>query len=335
MTAYLRAVTLALAMGMVMTLGMTLGMNLSLAGTAAAQGMWPDRPVRMLISFPPGGSSDAIGRIVQPGLEKRLGQPVVIENRAGAGGMLAIAAIAKSAPDGYTIGLGGAGALAGNVALGEKMAYDPRKDLAPITALAGSPFIVAAAPSLAANSLREAIALAKRERISIGHGGNGTLMHLTAEMFNQMAGTKLPLIPYKGIAPVVTDLIGGHVALGIVDPPSAVSAIEGGKIKALGISSTGRFPWRSDIPTVAEQGLAGFDSYGWFGVVAPPGTPATVVARLNAAIVAELKEPAVVERIRALGSEPMPQTPAEFATYIQREIEKWTGVVKASGGLAQ
>jgi tripartite-type tricarboxylate transporter receptor subunit TctC len=249
--------------------------------------------------------------------------------------MLAIDAIAKAAPDGYTIGLGGAGALGGNVALGEKMAYDPRKDLAPITALAGSPFILAAAPSLAANSLRDAIALSKRERLAVGHGGNGTLMHLTAEMFNQMAGTKLPFVPYKGIAPVVTDLIGGHVALGIVDPPSAVSAIDGGKIKALAVSSTKRFPWRSNIPTFAEQGLAGFESFGWFGIVAPPGTPANVIARLNDAFGAELKEPAVIERIRALGSEPMPQTPAEFSAYIQREIDKWTKVVKASGGLSK
>jgi tripartite-type tricarboxylate transporter receptor subunit TctC len=299
-------------------------------GEALAQSAWPDRPIRMLISFPPGGSSDAIGRIIQPGLEKRLGQPVIIENRAGAGGMLAIAAIAKAAPDGYTIGLGGAGALAGNVALGEKMTYDPRKDLAPVTALAGSPFILAAAPQLAASSLRDAIALAKNQTLAIGHGGNGTLMHLTAEMFNQMANVRLPLIPYKGIAPVVTDLIGGHVALGIVDPPSAVAALDGGTIRALAISSTGRFPWRANIPTFAEQGLPDFDSYGWFGIVAPPGTPDAIVARLNAALVAELAEPATVERIRALGSEPMPQTPAAFAAYIVREIAKWSRVVAAS-----
>jgi len=311
---------------------LTIAISIGLIGAAVAQGAWPDRPVRLLISFPPGGSSDAIGRIVQPGVEKRLGQPVVIENRPGAGGMVAIGAIAKSAPDGYTIGLGGAGALAGNVAVGDKMPYDPRKDLTPVTALAGSPFILAAAPSVAANSLREAIALSKRERLSIGHGGNGTLMHLTAEMLNQMAGTKLAYVPYKGIAPVVNDLIGGHVELGIVDPPSAVSAIDGGKIKALAVSSAKRFSWRSNMPTFAEQGLAGFESFGWFGIVAPAGTPPEVVARLNAAFVAELKEPATVERIRALGSEPMPQTPAEFAAYIQREIDKWTKVVKAAGG---
>jgi len=306
-----------------------------LTGVARTQGAWPDRPIRMLISFPPGGSSDAIGRIMQPGLEKRLGQPIVLENRPGAGGMIAVEAVARAAPDGYTIGLGGAGALGGNVALGEKMSYDPRTDLAHVTVLSGSPFILAAAPSLAVKSLPDVIALAKREKLAIGHGGNGTLMHLTAEMFNQMAGIKLPMVPYRGIAPVVTDLIGGHVALGIVDPPSAVAAIESGKVKAIAISSATRFPRLKDIPTFAEQGLPDFESNGWFGIIAPARTPSEVVARLNAALVAELKEPSVVERIRALGAEPMPQTPEEFSAFIVREIAKWTKVVAASGGLAK
>ena len=307
---------------------------IGLAGVVVAQGAWPDRPIRMLISFPPGGSSDAIGRIVQPGLEKRLGQTIVVENRPGAGGMIAMDAVARSAPDGYTIGLGGAGALGGNVALGEKMTYDPRKDLAPITVLSGSPFILAAAPSLKATTLQEVIALAKKDgKLAIGHGGNGTLMHLTAEMFNQMAGIKLPMVPYRGIAPVVTDLIGGHVALGIVDPPSAVAAIEAGKIKAIAMSSAARFPRLKNVPTFVEQGLSGFESYGWFGIIAPAKTPPAVVAKLNAALVAELKEPSVVERIHALGAEPMPQTPGEFSAYIVREIDKWTKVVAASGGL--
>jgi len=188
---------------------------------------------------------------------------------------------------------------------------------------------------LAGSSLADVIARAKHEKLAVGHGGNGTLMHLTAEMFNQMAGIKLPLIPYRGIAPVVTDLIGGHVALGIVDPPSAVAAIEGGQIKALAISSAARFPRLRDVPTFAEQGLPGFESLGWFGIVAPAKTPPAVVAKLNAALVAELKEPAVVERIRALGAEPMPQTPEEFSAFILREIERWTKVVNASGGLAK
>jgi tripartite-type tricarboxylate transporter receptor subunit TctC len=306
------------------------------AGAGWAQGAWPDRPIRMVISFPAGGSSDAVGRIVQPGLEKRLGQTIVIENRPGAGGMIAIDAVARSAPDGYTIGLGGAGALGGNVALGEKMPYDPRKDVAPVTVLAGSPFILAVSPSRAATSLQDVIALSKRDKkISIGHGGNGTLMHLTAEMFNQAAGLKLPMVPYRGIGPVVNDLIGGHMALGIVDPPTAVAAIESGKIKAIAISSTERFPRLKTIPTFIEQGLAGFESSGWFGVVAPAKTPPAIITKLNAALVAELKEPAVVERIRALGAEPMPQTPEQFSAFIVREIDKWTKVVQASGGLAK
>jgi tripartite-type tricarboxylate transporter receptor subunit TctC len=306
-----------------------------LAGAAAAQGAWPERPIRILVSFPAGGSSDAMARIVQPGLEKRLGQTIVIENRPGAGGMIAIDAVAKAAPDGYTVGLGGAGALGGNVALGEKMPYDPRKDVAPVTVLSGSPFILAAPPSLPAKSVPEIVALSKQQKLAIGHGGNGTLMHLTAEMFNQAAGTKAALIPYRGIGPVVTDLIGGHVALGIVDPPSAMAALEAGKIRPIAISSPSRFPRLRDVPTFVEQGLPDFESYGWFGIIAPAKTPPAVIAKLNAALVAELKEPSVVERIRALGAEPMPQTPEEFSAYIVREIDKWTKVVAASGGLAK
>src|SRR5258705_4772919 len=224
-------------------------------GNSPAVSAYPERPIRLIVSFPPGGSSDAMARIAQPGLERLLGQPIVIENRAGAGGMLAIDVVAKAPPDGYVLGLGGAGALGTNLALQEGMPYDPRKDVAPVSGLAGSPFILAAAPSFQGASLRGVIAQAKTlgEKLSIGHGGNGTLMHLTAEMFNQMAGTKVQLIPYRGIAPVVTDLIGGHVTLGIVDPPSALAAIEAGQIKAVAISSAARFPRMKDVPTFAEQ----------------------------------------------------------------------------------
>lgn len=300
------------------------------SGTAA--NAWPDRPIRLLVSFPAGGSSDAIGRIVQPGVEKLLGQPVVIENRAGAGGMIAIDTIAKSAPDGYTIGLGGAGALGTNLALQEKMSYDPRKDIAPVTGLAASPFILAASPSFQGKSLRDVIAMAKApgEKLAIGHGGNGTLMHLTAEMFNQMAGTSIALVPYRGIAPVVSDLIGSHVPLGIIDPPSGMSAMEGAKIKSIAISSAKRFPRLPDIPTFAETGLPGFESTGWFGIVAPAGTPPDVIASLNAAFVTVLKDPAIVERIRALGTEPIPMTPAEFSAFIKVEIDKWLKVAAAA-----
>jgi tripartite-type tricarboxylate transporter receptor subunit TctC len=301
-------------------------------GSGPAASAYPERPIRLLVSFPPGGSSDAMARIVQPGLERLLRQPVVIENRAGAGGMIAIDAVAKSAPDGYLIGLGGAGALGTNLALQEKMSYDPRKDITPVTGLAGSPFILAAAPSFQGVSLRDVIALAKGsgEKLAIGHGGNGTLMHLTAELFNQMAGTKVALVPYRGIAPVVTDLVGNHVALGIIDPPSGMAAMEGAKIKTIAISSAKRFPRLPQIPTFAESGLPGFESSGWFGIVVPAGTPADVIATLNSAFVTVLKDPDVIERIRALGAEPMPMAPADYAAFINSEIDKWLKVAAGS-----
>jgi tripartite-type tricarboxylate transporter receptor subunit TctC len=287
-----------------------------------------------MVSFPPGGSSDAIARIVQPGVEKLLGQPIVIENRAGAGGMIAIEAVAKSAPDGYTIGLGGAGALGTNLGLQDKMPYDPRTDIAPVTGLAASPFILAASPSFQGTSLRDVLALAKAQgdKLTIGHGGNGTLMHLTAEMFNQMAGTKVALVPYRGIGPVVNDLIGSHVPLGIIDPPSGMAAMEARRIKSVAISSAARFPRLPDIPTFAEAGLPGFASTGWFGIVAPAGTPADVIATLNTAFVKVLNEPDIVEHIRALGAEPIAMTPAEFAAFIKVEIDKWL-TVTASGSV--
>jgi tripartite-type tricarboxylate transporter receptor subunit TctC len=274
-----------------------------------------------------------MARIVQPGVEKLLGQPLVIENRAGAGAMIAIDAVAKATHDGYVLGLGGGAALGINFGLQEKMLYDPQKDIAPVTGLAASPFIFAAAPSFPGTSLQDVIALAKGQgdRLSIGHGGNGTLMHLMAEMFNQMAGTKVALVPYRGMAPVVTDLIGSHVALGVIDPPSGMAAIEAGKIRAVAISSVRRFPRLPDIPTFAEAGLSGFEATGWFGIVAPAGTPADVIATLNAAFVTVLDDPGIAQRIRALGAEPIPMTPAEFAAFIRSEVDKWLKVVAASG----
>jgi tripartite-type tricarboxylate transporter receptor subunit TctC len=295
-----------------------------------AASAYPDKPIRFIVGFPPGGSSDAMARTVQAGLEKQLGQPVVIENKPGAGAMIGVDAVAKSAPDGYTIGLGGAGAFGTNLALGEKMPYDPQKDIVPITALAGSPFILAAAPSLKGKSLRDIIALAKSEpgKLAIGHGGNGTGMHLTAEMLNQMAGTRMALVPYRGMAPVVNDLIGGHIALGISDPPSAMAAMQAGKIEAVAMTSAKRFSRLPDIPTVAESGLPGFEANGSFGIVAPAGTPPEVIDKINTAFVTVLNDPAVVERIHALGAEPMPMTPSEFGAYIARDLAKWSKVVQ-------
>jgi tripartite-type tricarboxylate transporter receptor subunit TctC len=305
---------------------------LTAVASAAAQS-YPDKPIRFIVTFPPGGSTDVVARALQPALERALGQSIIIENRPGAGGVIGLDAVAKAAPDGYTIGMGAAGALVINVSLQEKMPYDPLKDLAPISKVAESPFILAATPAVKANSLRDLIALAKSapDSVAIGHGGNGTAMHLTAQMFNAAAGVKLAMIPYRGTAAVVTDLVGGHVALGIVDPPPSTAALRSGQIKPIAISSKGRFAMFPDIPTFQEQGFAGFESTGWFGIVVPAGTPPAIIARLNTAVVGALHYPEVTERIRGVGMEPTPMTPAEFGSYIRGEIEKFSKVVAVSG----
>jgi tripartite-type tricarboxylate transporter receptor subunit TctC len=298
---------------------------------APAFAAWPEKPIRFIVTFPPGGSTDFVARVLQPHLEKAFGQPVIVENRAGAGGVLGVDAAAKAAPDGYTIVLGGAGAVAINVALGEKMPYDPQRDLIPVTNVAKSPFILAAPASLPENTLRDVIARAKANpaTLSIGHGGNGTGMHLTALLLVHLAGAKIGLVPYRGMAPVTNDLAGGHIPLGITDMPSAISLIREGKIKALAVSTRQRFPALPDVPTVEEAGLAGFESIGWFGIEVAAGTPPDVVAKLNAAFVTALKSPEVAERFRSVGVEPDPTTPEQFAVFIRGEIEKWGKLMAA------
>ena len=300
------------------------GLGLATAADRARAQVFPDRPIRFFVPFPAGGSTDAVARAMQPALEKILGQPVVVENRAGAGGMLGVDAIAKAAPDGYTIGLAGAGALGVNIGERVNRPYDPAKDLAMISLAAGSPFILVATPGLKAGTLGDVIKLAKAEpnRMSIGHGGNGTAMQLTALTFVTMADVKINLVPYRGTAPAVTDAIAGHVQLAIADPPPSMGAISEGKLKALAVSSKRRFSMFPDVPTFEELGLKDFEILGWFGLAAPGGAPRDIVKKLNAAVVTALKDPEVARRIRTVGMEPMPTTPEEFSAYIESEIDK-------------
>jgi tripartite-type tricarboxylate transporter receptor subunit TctC len=300
---------------------------------ASAQS-YPSRPLRFIVPFPAGGATDAAARAMQPQLEKLLGQTVVIENRAGAGAVIGLDAIAKAAPDGYTFGIAPAGAMSVNPAMQVKMPFDVRKDLAAISNLAETPFILGAASNFKANTLGEVIAQAKAApgTLSIGHGGNGTSMYFTALLFVTMANVQIGLVPYRGTAPVATDLIGGHIGLGIVDPPPAQAAIRDGRIKALAVSSRQRFGYFPDIPTFDEQGLKGYQVTGWFGLVAPAATPSDIIAKLNTAVVATLKDAEVTQRIRLIGMEPVPTTPAEFAAHIDAEINKITKVLEQAGG---
>jgi tripartite-type tricarboxylate transporter receptor subunit TctC len=300
--------------------------------TAAADG-YPSRPIRLIVTFPPGGSADGMARAVQPHLEHELGQPIVIENRVGAGGLTGTEAIARATPDGYTIGLGTTGTLAVNMNLRDGKPYDPFTDLTPVGGLAKSPFLLAAAQGFAPNGVKEVIALARRKpgEVAIGHGGNGTLMDLSARLFAHMAGIDMTFVPYRGTGPATQDMLAGHIPLAISDPPTAVALIQSKQIKVLAVTTRERFEALPDVPTLDESGLPGYESMGWFGFVAPTGTPADVIAKLNRAISVALKDPAMVERTRVLGAIPMPLAPVEFGQYIRAEYEKWLPIVAQTG----
>jgi len=302
-------------------------------GAPLAQPNYPTKPIRFIVTFPPGGSSDLIARALAAVLSDRLRQQVLVENRPGAGGNIGMDAVAKSAPDGYTMGLGAAGALAANVSLYPKMPYDPVKDLAPVSNVAFVPFFLVAKTALPANDLRELVALAsaKPGQLMLGYGGNGTAMHLSGELFKLMAKVQLTNVPYKGSGPAAMDAVSGQLDLAVVDVASAINQVKAGRLKAIAVTSAKRVSVAPDVPTLAEAGLAGYEATGWFGVVMPAGTPAEIIGRMNSELVAALKRQDIRERVIAAGAEPSPSTPAEFGALIRDEIAKWAEVVKISG----
>ena len=293
---------------------------------------YPSKPIRFIVSFPPGGSSDLIVRAIAPRMGERLGQPVVVENRPGAGGMIGVEAVAKAPPDGYTIGLAAAGALSSNISLYPSMPYHPEKDLAPVSMLAMIPFFLIAHPSQA-SSLKELIetARAKPGTLSYGYGGNGSTMHLAGELFNRMAQIKLLGVPYKGSGPVSADVLGGQVPLGVVDVPSAIANVKAGKLRALAVTTKRRIAAAPEVPTFEEAGLPGYEAVGWFGTVAPAGTHPDVIRKLNSEIRGALSVPDIRERALAAGAEPYTDTPEEFAAFIREETRKWAEVIRAAG----
>ena len=305
---------------------------LPFARTAAAQAPWPSRPVKIIVTFPPGGSADIVIRALEPVVSAELKQGFVIENRAGAGGNIGMAAVAQAKPDGYTLGVAPAGALTVNPHLGQPMPFAV-KDLAPITLLAEIPFVLVASEQAGAKNVAETIALAKAKPggLSIGHGGNSTAMHLTAALFAQRAGVQMELVPYRGTAPAAVDVLAGHVPFAVLDIPASRQLILEGKLKPIGVSSARRLKALPDVPTLAEAGIAGFDSVGWFGLVAPAGTPPDIIAKLNAAFTKALKDPAVVDKIATLGAEPAPTSPEDFAKFIASESAKWGKLVSEAG----
>ncbi|PZO18143.1 MAG: ABC transporter substrate-binding protein [Burkholderiales bacterium] len=309
--------------------------SLGWAATAAAQSAptdFPNKPIRVVVTFPPGGSTDAVMRMLVPRLNEKLGQPIIVDNRPGAGGNVGLSMVAKAPADGYTLGLGAAGGLSANVSLYPQMPFEPVKDFKPVAMLAAIPFVIVGHPSTNARNLGELLALAKAQpgKLSMGHGGNGTAMHLSTALLEQMADVRFVNVPYRGSGPAAMDALAGQIQVALVDLPSALQQIKAGKLIAYAVTSQGRLPMLPDVPTVSEAGLKGYDSTGWFGLVAPIGTPATVIARLNAEINAALDDEQIKTAMRNLGVEPVPGSAEAFDKYIRTETTKWAQVIKSA-----
>ncbi len=302
------------------------------AAPVAAQ-TFPSKSIRFLVGFAPGGSTDIVARIIAQEMSKSIGQQVVVENRPGAGGNIAAEAASKAPPDGHTIFACTTGVFAIQPFLYSKLPYDPDKGFAHITQTGSLPYIVVTHPSLPAKNIREFIAVAKARpgEINYASSGIGTASHLSAAYFASVAGLKLTHVPYKGSGQIMGDLIGGQVVMLFDQPVSSMPHVKAGKLRVIGISSGQRFVTMQDIPTIAEQGVAGFEAISWAGACAPGGTPRPIVDRLHSEIVRVLKMPDIRERLLRDGIEPIGSTPEQFMEHTKKEAVKWGKVVKDSG----
>jgi tripartite-type tricarboxylate transporter receptor subunit TctC len=296
---------------------------------ATAQEAYPSRPLRFILPFPPGGGTDILGRVIAERLAVNLGQPVVIENRGGAGGNVGAEAAARSAPDGYTIVLV-APSLAISPSLYSKLNYDPVKDFAPVSLVATVPNVMVTHPSVAAQTLQEFIALARSRPggMNFGSGGSGTSNHLAGELFNIVTGAKLVHVPYKGVNLAMNDVLSGQIHLVVIGVPAAAPHIKAGRLRALALIAPQRAAALPDVPTVDEAGLKDFEVTTWYGVLAPAGTPRPIVMRLNGELVKIMQAADTKERLAAMATDARTSTPEEFAAYLRQEIAKWGEVVR-------
>ena len=299
----------------------------------AAHAQYPNKPIKMVVPFPAGGTTDIMARAVAADLQKAFGQPVVVENKAGAGGNIGSDFVAKAPADGYTLLMGTVGTHAINVALYPKMPYDAVKDFVPISLVAGVPNVLVAAPGFPVNSVKDLIDMAKKspDKTTFASSGNGTSIHLSGELFKQLAGVQMTHIPYKGSSAALPDVMSGQVNVMFDNAPSVMPQIKGGKLKAIAVTSGTRSPALPNVPTIAEAGLPGFEATSWFGVLAPAGTPKDIVDKLSQTIARAVQSAEFKERLAAQGAEGVGNTSEQFAAHIKTEIEKWAKVVKASG----
>ncbi len=304
------------------------------AGPARAADDYPSRPIRMIVPFPPGGTTDIFARVIGEKLSRSLGQQVVIENRGGAGGNLGTAAVASAEPDGYTLVMGTVGTHAINPTLYAKMPYDALKDFAPVAFAAGVPNLMVVSPAkVKATTVKEFVeeARATARKLSMASSGNGTSIHLSGELFKQLTGIDMVHVPYRGSAPAITDMLAGQVDVMFDNLPSAIEHVRAGSLRAIAVTSAKRTPALPDVPTVEEAGVPGFDASSWFAVFAPARTPQAIVDRLNAEIRKAIDGPELRERFAQVGGEARDWSPAELRAFVEAEHAKWAKVVKASG----
>jgi tripartite-type tricarboxylate transporter receptor subunit TctC len=307
------------------------GTALCLAATAYAA--YPDKPIRIIVAFVPGGGTDVSARLMAPELQKRLGQSVTVVNRGGAGGNMGTDMAARAAPDGYTLLMGNIAPNAINVSIDKNLPYDPEKDLAPIALVAVTPNILVVNKDLPVNSVKDLLALAKAKPDTLNYpsAGRGTSSHLAGELFDAMGHVKMTHVPYKGGGAAMIDLLGGQVQVFFATMPAALNLVNSGQIKALAVTSDRRSLTKPDLPTISESGLPGYSATTWYGLYAPKGTPAVIVNRLNHEVVAILNDPEMRKKMLASGLEPAGDTPEQFASFIHSEIAKWGKVAKQAG----
>ncbi len=305
-----------------------------LAGAAPAPAAdYPERPIKLIVPFPPGGGADNLARLVMPRVEKALGGKIVVENKPGAGGNVGAEFVARAEPDGYTLLYGTNGTHSINASLYRNLRFDPIKDFAPVARMTSIAALLIVNPKVPANTVAELIAYAKANpgKVNFASAGNGTTSHLAGELFKTMAGIDIVHVPYRGGAAAVTDLIGGQVQMMIDVMPNAYPLAKDGRVRGLAVASAQRFPAAPEYPTIAETAVPGFEASAWDGILAPAGTPEPVIRKLNAAIREALADPAIVAALLARGAQPVPGTPEDFARHIAESSAKWAKVVQSSG----
>ncbi len=305
---------------------------LGLVSTSVQAQNYPNKPIRLIVPFPPGGGNDVIARLIAQKLSDRFGQQVVVDNKAGANGIVGLQALMQSPADGYTLAVAAAGPMAVNPSLYDKLPYDPIKDFSPITNMVNYPLLLVVHPSVPVKTTLDLVNLAKAkpQQLFFASPGSGNSGHLAGELFNAMAHVQTVHVPYKGQGPALADLLTGQVQMLYSSIPSVLPQVKSGQLNALAVGSAKRLPSLPDIPTIAETGVPGYEAYSWVGIVAPAKTPKAIVTRLNQEIVDILKQKDVAEKLNQQGALPVGDTPEQFGAYIKAEIDKWGAVVRAA-----